>query len=437
MPKFIGSFERGKVDLLSMFGVGFLVIALITIVTVTSNPLKTQLVNPLAAILPNRLEQKDGGVTQTVNKVNQKIPAKDKNDEASPVIQTGTQTGITAQTSGYDKDVVINTIADLNKPGYDCSKGGCAPGVDVAGYYFSNGKYYAVGGTGNDPATYTATSLATQKAEAPASNQTLNQVTGGVSPFTGTTATTNIVNPPTVSTHTETFQSLEKTDEGFITTTTTITRDATGAIVDTKSVSTTAKTTSTFTQTATGLVRTDKTVTTDLATGKVVSTTQSQTTLANTASLPTGSININQQGSVSIRQPVGGSCTYSSDCDSGSCSTGGSSGGFSKTCQPATGSQSTYNIFTQLFSSNIDQNKYPSKAACEADLRSKGVTPGGTSGGYAQCNVYVNKEEQQKAAETALIAGGAGLLAGTVGIPVAIAAEAAGVPITAYLAAQT
>ena len=52
MPKSVGSFSRGKIDIMSLFGVSFLVVSLITIVSVTSNPLKTQLINTMAGFSP-------------------------------------------------------------------------------------------------------------------------------------------------------------------------------------------------------------------------------------------------------------------------------------------------------------------------------------------------------------------------------------------------
>ena len=49
MPNSVGSNDRGKVDLLSLFGVSFLVVSLVAIVGITSNPLKTVLINSFAA----------------------------------------------------------------------------------------------------------------------------------------------------------------------------------------------------------------------------------------------------------------------------------------------------------------------------------------------------------------------------------------------------
>ncbi|MDE2026200.1 MAG: hypothetical protein KGJ07_06925, partial [Patescibacteria group bacterium] len=70
----------------------------------------------------------------------------------------------------------------------------------------------------------------------------------------------------------------EKTDAGFITSTTTIIRDPkTGQITNAQTQQTMSKTTSTYTNTPNGIVRTDTTVTTDANTGKVVSTKTSDT----------------------------------------------------------------------------------------------------------------------------------------------------------------
>lgn len=78
-----------------------------------------------------------------------------------------------ANTTGCTYDQVVNAInATPNTTGYDCKKapnGQCGSEAgDVSGYYSvgtgPDAKYYAIGGTGNDPSTYSVTSLATQNA---------------------------------------------------------------------------------------------------------------------------------------------------------------------------------------------------------------------------------------------------------------------------------
>lgn len=68
--------------------------------------------------------------------------------------------------SGYDLNTVINTLALANTAGFNCTLpenvGKCPAGVTISGYYLSNGKYYAIGGTGNNPANYSAFSQAAE-----------------------------------------------------------------------------------------------------------------------------------------------------------------------------------------------------------------------------------------------------------------------------------
>lgn len=228
--------------------------------------------------------------------------------------------------SGYTHDEVVNTVADQNRAGYDCSKGGCAPGAgDVSGYYLApNGRYYAIGGTGNNPATYAATSLATVKAQQAAA-QAAAQATekAATDKAAADKAAADLAAAQRAITTSTTSTRVEKTDEGFITHTTTIVRDSTGKVVNSKTVSTTAKTSSSFRETDAGLERTDTTTTIDLATGQPIGPPKVTTTRLRTApNEPIASINVNQQGGVSVKQPVGASCQFSSDCGSGSCSGG-------------------------------------------------------------------------------------------------------------------
>ena len=238
---------------------------------------------------------------------------------------------------GYSYDTVVNTVAETGRPGYDCSKGGCAPGTEVAGYYKAdNGKYYPVGGTGNDPSTYAATSLEAVKQQA-AADAAAQNAADSADTATGTVPENKALRDECrfeggtmrdgqcQITSTTTF--LEKTDEGFITHTTTIVKDINCNVITAKTVDTTKQTTSTFTETADGLVRTDTVVTTDLA-GNIISTQ----TLAPVLVQPTSKASINQQGIVSIKKGAGSSCQVNSECDSGSCVSHGGRGGVVRTC---------------------------------------------------------------------------------------------------------
>lgn len=129
-----GNYICGKISILSLLSLGFLSLFLVTVVTITTNTKILQIFAP----------------------------------KAVDTSYTNLTPPVTSTTDGYGGSTVINANnITPNTVGYDCSKGGCPAGMsssDVSGYYESNGKYYAVGGTGNDPNTYASTSLAAKNA---------------------------------------------------------------------------------------------------------------------------------------------------------------------------------------------------------------------------------------------------------------------------------
>jgi len=139
-----------KINRSSLFATGFFVLSLITAVSITSNPLKTQLLGTFAK------------------------GKKSANDYGSPALRRAMGGGNVASSApvvpdnGYTFSTVVNTAATgPDQTGWDCkNKGGCnSQAGDVSGYYEStpgSGKYYPIGGTGNDPNTYIKDSLAMQ-----------------------------------------------------------------------------------------------------------------------------------------------------------------------------------------------------------------------------------------------------------------------------------
>jgi lysophospholipase L1-like esterase len=169
MPKKFRSFERGRIDILNLAGVGFLTLSLVAVVSVTSNPQIKQIFAPKAVDTEYPLD---------LSKPQEIIPTVEPPPSISPT------------TNSFTLDQVINTANHTpGTPGYDCSQGGCGAGSGaVSGYYESNGRYYAIGGTGNDPNRYASTSLAAVKANGgvvsdsqstQTQTQTQNQTTTG------------------------------------------------------------------------------------------------------------------------------------------------------------------------------------------------------------------------------------------------------------------
>ena len=236
-------------------------------------------------------------------------------------------------TNGYTQDVVTNTVADVNRPGYDCSKGGCAPGVIISGYYQApNGQFYPIGGTGNDPAAYAQTSKCVSEGGTVTGNscQTKQQkeaIEAAAKRSCESKPDNQYINGQCLTIQTITTK--EKTDDGFITSTTAIARDAAGNIVASNSIDTTTKTTTTYRETDQGTVAVQTTSIVNVNTGQILET---QT---NEYIVPPGTkINVNTQGGVSIKTSTGGGCKNNSDCESGLCMRNSLLQGGIYTCRP-------------------------------------------------------------------------------------------------------
>ncbi len=143
-------------------------------------------------------------------------------------------TAVPTSGNGYDLDTAIDSSNNIpGTAGYDCRKGGCPPGSSgVSGYYLQNGKYYAIGGTGNDPARY-------NENRAPVLTQTEARIAQSDCKTIGGTYD----NISSICYKSETSTTKEKTDDGFITHTTTILRDLnTGKILNAQTYDTTIDT---------------------------------------------------------------------------------------------------------------------------------------------------------------------------------------------------
>ncbi len=280
-----------KERILDLIGVVFLVL-LMTVVTINVNdPLTKQLIKSFAS------QEEPGGDYDLSNITG---------DTATPAPPPDTPT-----TPGYDLDTAINSSNNTpGTPGYDCRLGGCGGDSGaVSGYYEYNGKYYAIGGTGNNPANYqenqttTTTSTATVPAPSLQENQFQRmECTDAGGRYSSSTGICSV---------TQTSTQLEKTDEGFITHTTTIVRDLfTNNVVDSNTVSTKTQTTTPF-------------ISPQIAT----------------------------QYSDPLKKSDGSKCTYSSECGSGSCAYPGGRGGVNKVCaEKKPEGQTISNLITQYIS---------------------------------------------------------------------------------------
>jgi lysophospholipase L1-like esterase len=247
MPKFVGSFERGKVDIVNIAAIGFLALSLVAVISVVSNPQVKQIFAPKAI------------------------------DTEYP-------------TSGYDKDTIINLNAELNRAGYDCNNGGCPPGVEVSGYYQSNGRWYAIGGTGNDPSKYSGTSLAAKKAADAKAEAEVNEIQkraaeekAAYDKYISEKAANEMAAKTKAETDKAAVNEIQKR-----------------AAEEKAVVDLAAK------------VKADKEA--------VIKREQEAAIAASLAKQST--IEVNSKGGVSMKNQIGGECEFNSDCGSGSCSQG-------------------------------------------------------------------------------------------------------------------
>ena len=151
-----GNFLRGRVNILNVVSGTFLVLSLIAVVAVTANPDLRQIFAPKAAHIDYLTPP-------------QQPPAQASSPQ-TPTINTSISGGFTK-----DEATNPNPQTPTNRTGYDCSKGGCAPGVEISGFYKAdNGQYYPVQ-SANGPTTqdlaYAFQSRAVDQAKpAPSSN---------------------------------------------------------------------------------------------------------------------------------------------------------------------------------------------------------------------------------------------------------------------------
>lgn len=308
MPKSVGSFERGKADILSISAIGFLILSLVAIVSVTSNPQIKQIFAPKA-----------------LNTEYDLIPI------TPPSLPTSQPV-----TSGFTIDQIINTTNHTpNTVGYDCRQGGCGsnPAV-ISGYYESNGRYYAIGGTGNDPNRYASTSLAAVKANGgtvPASQTTQTQTQTTTSGFTkdqviNTKAAANtagyLMSNGTISGYYESngrYYAIGGTNNNP-----TVYQNTSLATIKAEAAATAAK--------ANSIAVAEKRAADSLA--RIDAAEKAATELKAKQSV----ITVNPQGGVSIKVPNGGTAKYSSDCESGN-----SEGGICQAAKITTPLPANYN----------------------------------------------------------------------------------------------
>ena len=289
MPKQFGFFERGRIDILNLAGVGFLTLSLVAVVSVTSNPQIKQIFAPKAV--------------NTEYELPPVVPPPSIPPISEPI------------TSGFTLDQVINTANHTpGTAGYDCSQGGCGGGSGVvSGYYESNGRYYPIGGTGNDPNRYASTSLAAVKANGgivPASQPTQTQTQTTTGGFTkdqviNTKAAANtagyLMSNGNVAGYYESngrYYPIGGTNNNPTvyqnTSLATIKAEAAAAAAKANSIAVAEK------RASDALARID-------AAEKAAAELKAKQSV----------ITVNQQGGVSIKVPNGGTAKYSSDCESG------------------------------------------------------------------------------------------------------------------------
>jgi hypothetical protein len=386
MPKPVGSKSRGSVDILSVSIVGFLVLSLTAIVSVVVNPNVKQLFSSKAfmykPVTNTNAGQATGGAagsaalssgrngttaaksttpTTTRNAaLTTKVAEIQNTAKDSSITQNTTTTPITTTsvspkepasttivTGGYSREEALKVPGkvDVNEAGYDCKNNPdkCKTGADVSGFYELNGRYYPIGGTGNNPSDpkYYADSQAKAIADAKAAADTARNaaLAGKVAEVQNTAPTNNFAEKvatvqntardssiPQPTTTTTIRRERRDTGEVFITQTTTETRDAEGKIISTKTVSTTPSTSISVSQVDGGYNQTTMSYMRDMETGLPVGTPTVTTKFIPTP--PTASIEVNRQGGVSLKNQDGGKCEFNSDCGSNS----GCGGGI---CKPA------------------------------------------------------------------------------------------------------
>jgi lysophospholipase L1-like esterase len=382
MPKPVGFFERGIADILSITLIGFLVFSTLTILSVTINPNIKEIFSPKAAgtitvtdpmtgapkQIPNdaeamasyraQLANEDPRaieIDSNANKAAAEAAKSSSSNECGGVGQkeceevcegnvchkgnvTYTKTVSTTTSinkvktinGGYHGQDAVNTEAPLNGAGYDClTRGGCAPGVEIAGYYRIGEIYYPIAGTGNDPNTYVETSLATvnkanyekQMADKAAAEAEATQKVQQSRNEAALRRIDDIENKKPTTTVTTTYGSLGVAGGGDqVTNTTTTTYDPTTNKTTRITVSTIPSTQTQIVpaQGKTYLVTTSGNL--DLSTGKFVGETS--TKKQEVPKAQTASITSNEQGSVMVKYPIGTRVQYASYCESGYASNG-------------------------------------------------------------------------------------------------------------------
>lgn len=231
---------------LDLLAVGFLIVSLFAVTASTNNPVRTFVSNAAKTnwrdIGSPRAGRHAGKIAEEA--ANQQAAKEQAAGISRPCLSGCTETQI--------KDTTQTVTGKL---GSTYSNG------DIAGFYQYGGKYYPIAESAGGPSTGALNDLI-NKNTAPTAPAEAPEVTG----------------PNTLTTN----STVQKTDEGFIRTYTTILRDATGKVIDALSVPTTSQTTSKFRETDTGVIRTDTRVTKNVNTGEVIDTNISETTLPKT-----------------------------------------------------------------------------------------------------------------------------------------------------------
>ena len=151
--------ESAFIDPLSIIGVLFLIVTLAVGTAVTTNKQFSLNISEYA----REIEDKGNYVAPKKSVEKNKDNDEENNDSPNvPEIVSPPATVTAAPTtSGYDFETAKNNTATENTAGFD--KGG----GEISGYYKSetNGLYYAIGGTGNDPNRYNEGVVAEKRAE--------------------------------------------------------------------------------------------------------------------------------------------------------------------------------------------------------------------------------------------------------------------------------